>query len=121
ESMEQDVGLGRSPIANSLRFHSAVVNASGNNVLADVYRYLNSLLNFSRTRTLFDLQHRPEALSFHKRIYGRILVHDGEGAGAEMREHLQNELTMLNEPEHQDRPDGPEACGAAGDSALPQF
>lgn len=121
ESMEQDVELNRSPIANSLRFHNAVVNASGNDVLADVYKYLYSLLNFSRTRTLFALQHRPEALSYHKRIYGRILAGDIKGAGAEMRQHLQNELSMLSESAAMEfSGDGPDGCGEAGDGDTPQ-
>lgn len=121
ESMEQDLQFRRSPFANSLRFHNAVVNASGNNVLADVYKYLYSLLNLSRTRTLSDLQHQPAALAFHKRIYGRILIRDSAGAGADMLEHMQNELNELNASATVDiARDEPLGCGGADEGQTPQ-
>ena len=95
EAMEHNLEAGELPYANSHLFHDIIIKAAGNVLLKDLYRFLYSLLNISRTRTLADLQHLPKALEYHKKIYECILAQDSGQAKICMEEHLLNEIGEL--------------------------
>jgi GntR family transcriptional repressor for pyruvate dehydrogenase complex len=79
----------RERINAELEFHDAMLRASGNRVFRllfrDIYRIL--LTNAASKSKGFDLD---RTLSFHRRVYSAIKLHDAEAARGAMRDHLAN-------------------------------
>jgi len=86
--MEKLLTLGHDIAEASLKFHTAVVAASHNVVLARINEFLADLLLYSRRETLRDVARRGSAVKHHRQILARIEQRDAEGAAAAMRDHL---------------------------------
>jgi GntR family transcriptional repressor for pyruvate dehydrogenase complex len=84
-----------SSAARSMNFHSAVICASHNEILADIYTFLSSLMQEARIKSHIEERFEGQPLAFHKQIYQCIEKQDGENAERLMRQHLQQELEFL--------------------------
>jgi GntR family transcriptional regulator, transcriptional repressor for pyruvate dehydrogenase complex len=83
-------GQGDAGIAEDAEFHYNVALASGNSVVLKVLDILMDLLRETRERSL-QVQGRPQkSLAGHRRILAAIKRHDGEGAKAAMRRHIED-------------------------------
>jgi len=81
-TMKKDVGNA------SMRFHSAIIVASGNDVIVKINEFLMALLLFSRQKSLREITEQDIALRQHKRIYQAIKEQDVDEAVSVMLEHL---------------------------------
>jgi GntR family transcriptional regulator, transcriptional repressor for pyruvate dehydrogenase complex len=83
-------GHGDPGIAEDAEFHYNVALASGNSVVLKVLDILMDLLRETRERSL-QVEGRPQkSLAGHRRILAAIKRHDGEGAKAAMRRHIED-------------------------------
>lgn len=87
-AMDEDLKFGRLPFVNSHRFHDAVIAASGNVILTDIYKLLYYLLDISRTHTIAEFQQQSQSLEDHREIYAAIHQRDSQRATELMRSHL---------------------------------
>lgn len=88
---EQDVKQGNSEamtITATQNFHSAVAEASHNEVLCDMLESISSLLSMSREVSIKVEGSSDRAVEFHRRIAQAIADRDSERAKSEMRKHL---------------------------------
>ena len=87
---EAKQGQGEAAIAEDAEFHYNVALASGNSVVLKVLDILMDLLRETRERSL-QVEGRPQkSLAGHRRILAAIKRHDGEGAKAAMRRHIED-------------------------------
>ena len=87
---EEKQGQGDAAIAEDAEFHYNVALASGNSVVLKVLDILMDLLRETRERSL-QVEGRPQkSLAGHRRILAAIKRHDGEGAKAAMRRHIED-------------------------------
>lgn len=93
--MERNIVLKRDVKDASLRFHSAIIAASGNDVLVKVNDFLMELLRYSRQESLKDSGRQDVALTSHKRIFQAIKEQDADKAGAAMQQHLHEMITLI--------------------------
>ena len=73
----------------SLRFHSAIVAASRNEILIKVNDFLREILMISRKKTLCNKELQSNSLEKHRAILAAVKARDAQTAGRLMREHLQ--------------------------------
>jgi GntR family transcriptional regulator, transcriptional repressor for pyruvate dehydrogenase complex len=86
--MERNIVMKKDVKDASLRFHSALIVAAGNDVLIKVNEFLMELLKYSRQESLKEVSRQDVALTYHKRIFQAIKNYDGEIASIAMQEHL---------------------------------
>jgi GntR family transcriptional repressor for pyruvate dehydrogenase complex len=86
--MEQNMIMGKEVCMASIKFHSAIIAAAHNEVMAKIDEFLSDLLIFSRQQSLKDRDRHEIALGYHKQILQKIKEQDAEGAAAAMKEHL---------------------------------
>ncbi len=86
--MERNITMKRDLKGPSLRFHSALISASGNIVLVKIYEYLSDLVNYSLQQSLKDTARHEPSLSHHKQIFQKIKDRDPDGAVEAMQKHL---------------------------------
>ena len=89
---------GEPAIAEDAEFHYNIALASGNSVLLKILDLIMDMLRDTRQRAL-QVPGRPQkSLAGHRRILAAIKKHDGEGAKAAMRRHIEDiEEIVLNE------------------------
>jgi len=77
----------RERVSAELEFHDAILRASGNRIFRLLFRNIYRILltNVAPHSKTLD---SDKTLSFHRRIYSAIKVHDTEEARTAMREHL---------------------------------
>ena len=87
-------------------WHAKIIEVSGNSVIADIVRRLNTPVH----RLLFDTFYRGsrlrEAVEDHRRIIEAILADDADGAERAMRQHVENGhrfLRNLDEAVHMEK------------------
>ena len=88
--MERNIKMKKDVSNASIRFHTAIIVASGNDVIIKVNEFLMTLLLFSRQKSLKEIARQDIALCSHKRIYQAIKEQDVEAAVSEMLEHLRD-------------------------------
>lgn len=91
--MERNITMKKDVSNASVRFHSAIIVASGNDVIVKINEFLMALLLFSRQKSLREITQQDIALRQHKRIYQAIKEQDVDKAVCVMLEHL-IELSM---------------------------
>ncbi len=98
QRQEERQAQGDAAVAEDTEFHYSVALASDNSVVLKVLDILMDLLRDTRERSL-QLEGRPQkSLAGHRRILAAIKRHDGEGAKAAMRRHIEDvEEIVLNE------------------------
>jgi GntR family transcriptional repressor for pyruvate dehydrogenase complex len=98
ERQEVKLSDGEPAIAEDAEFHYNIALASGNTVLLKILDLIIDLLRDTRQRAL-QVPGRPQkSLAGHRRILAAIKKHDGEGAKAAMRRHIEDiEEIVLNE------------------------
>ncbi len=84
-----------SPSNLSMNFHQAIIAASHNQLLSEIYKFLYTLLELSRRSSDLNSRYNNSPLRFHLDIY--TAIREGNSAAAEklMREHLASEQTYL--------------------------
>ncbi|MCR6544567.1 FadR/GntR family transcriptional regulator [Dehalobacterium formicoaceticum] len=80
--MKKDVGNA------SIRFHSAIIAASGNDIIIKINEILMEPLKYSRKLSLKEILQQNTALSYHKELFQAIKEQDVEKATLAMHEHL---------------------------------
>ena len=93
--MERNIILKRDVKDASLRFHSAIIAASGNDVLIKVNDFLMELLIYSREEGLKNSGRQDVAQTSHKRILQAIKEQNGDEAVAAMQEHLREMIAFI--------------------------
>lgn len=93
--MERNIILKRDVENASLRFHSAIIAATGNDVLIKVNDFLAELLVYSRQKSLKDIVGQDVALASHKRIFRAIKEQNDDEAVAAMRNHLHDMVALI--------------------------
>jgi GntR family transcriptional regulator, transcriptional repressor for pyruvate dehydrogenase complex len=87
---EEKQKQGDAAIEEDSEFHYSIALASDNSVVLKVIDILMDLLRDTRARSL-QAEGRPQkSLSGHRRILAAIKRHDGEGAKAAMRRHIED-------------------------------
>jgi GntR family transcriptional repressor for pyruvate dehydrogenase complex len=86
--MERNIIMEKDVKNASLRFHSAIIKASGNDVLIKVNEFLMEWLKYSREKSLKEVSNQDDALKYHRQIFLAIQEQNEDRAGAAMREHL---------------------------------
>jgi GntR family transcriptional repressor for pyruvate dehydrogenase complex len=87
---EQKQIQGDAAVAEDAEFHYSIALASDNSVVLKVLDILMDLLRDTRERSL-QVEGRPQkSLAGHRRILAAIKRHDGEGAKAAMRRHIED-------------------------------
>lgn len=77
----------------SVDFHFAIVHASHNKLLEEIYKFLSAVLLQFRAENLEE-RYESGPLLFHARIYHAIESHDGIIAQHLMRAHLEEEKSL---------------------------
>ena len=97
QRQEEKQRHGDPAVAEDTEFHYSVALASDNSVVLNVIDILMDLLRDTRARSL-QVEGRPQkSLTGHRRILAAIKRHDGDGAKAAMRRHLDDvEEIVLN-------------------------
>lgn len=93
--MEVEIRLGCSVEDTSETFHTAVVDASHNEILIKIHGFLHSLLVYSRKQTLQNTQRYTHVLEYHRKIFTHIKNGNAEAAVASMRDHLHDALSHI--------------------------
>ncbi len=96
DQMQADIQAGHIPDEGSQRFHMAVTKAAGNSVVEDIYKFLYTMLETSRMRTLADQEQQSSSLMDHRRILASISAGNAGEAEANMEAHLKREQEKLN-------------------------
>lgn len=86
--MQINIELGKEVEKASVKFHTAVIAASHNQVLITINDLLSDLLSLSRQYSLKDPKRHTIALNYHRNIFIAIRDKDPEKAKALMYEHL---------------------------------
>jgi len=86
--MERNIIMKKDVSNASLRFHSALINATNNDVIIKINEFLMELLKFSRQESLKETTQQDIALMQHKQIFKAIKQQDADAAVAAMQEHL---------------------------------
>lgn len=86
--MERNITMKKDVSNASMRFHSAIIVASGNDVIVKINEFLKALLLFSRQKSLREITQQDIALRQHKQIYQAIKKQDADEAVCMMFEHL---------------------------------
>ncbi|TWH51801.1 DNA-binding FadR family transcriptional regulator [Sporomusa sp. KB1] len=86
--MERNITMKKEVSNASIRFHSAIILASGNDVIVKINEFLMALLLFSRQKSLREITQQDIALRQHKRIFQAIKNQDVNEAVCMMLEHL---------------------------------
>lgn len=94
--MERSIHMKRDVKSSSLRFHSALIAATGNVVLIKMYEFLSDLLNYSLQETFKDRARYGPSLVHHKQIFMKIKEKDSEGAVEAMQKHLRESDEAIN-------------------------
>ncbi|WP_088225171.1 FCD domain-containing protein [Desulfosporosinus sp. FKB] len=94
--MERNILMNKDIENSSLRFHSAIIKASQNDILVKINDFLSELLLFSRKETLNDSNNRDKALDYHKNIFRAIKDKNSESAALLMEKHLKVLATALD-------------------------
>ncbi len=93
--MQLNIALGKEVDAASIKFHTAIVDATHNQVMQKINEYLSDMLSVSRQYSLKDRVRHEVALSFHRRIQEKIVARDVDGAAEAMREHLEQARQVI--------------------------
>lgn len=98
ERQQAKFSAGEPAIAEDAEFHYNIALASGNSVLLKILDLIMDMLRDTRQKAL-QVPGRPQkSLAGHRRILTAIKKHDGEGAKAAMRRHIEDiEEIVLNE------------------------
>ncbi|SDF02779.1 FadR/GntR family transcriptional regulator [Sporomusa acidovorans] len=86
--MERNITLKKDVTNASIRFHSAIIAASGNDVISKINEFLMALLRFSRQKSLREASRQDIALQGHKQIFRAIKEKNEDTAVRVMMEHL---------------------------------
>ncbi|WP_371362074.1 HTH-type transcriptional regulator LutR [Sporomusa rhizae] len=86
--MERNITMKKDVSNASIRFHTAIIVAAGNDVIVKVNEFLMALLLFSRQKSLKEIAQQDIALCSHKRIYQAIEEQNSDEAVRAMLEHL---------------------------------
>ena len=86
--MERNITMKRDVKDASVRFHSALISAAGNEVLIKINEFLMEMLRYSRQESLKEVSNQEIALAYHKQIFQAVKEQDGDRASADMQEHL---------------------------------
>lgn len=86
--MERNIHMKKDVNHASMRFHTALIAASKNDVLMKINEFLMDVLNFSRQEFLKESTQQDAALAQHRKIFQAIKSADAEAAAAEMQAHL---------------------------------
>ena len=100
--MQLNINLGKDVGTSSVKFHTAIVDATHNQVIPKLNEYLLDMLSISRQYSLKDPRRHEVALGYHQRILQKIIAQDADGAVAVMREHLDEARLVIQnqlEPE----------------------
>ncbi|MDR3590501.1 MAG: FadR/GntR family transcriptional regulator, partial [Negativicutes bacterium] len=95
--MERNIVMKKDVKNASMRFHSALIAAAGNDVLIKVNDFLAELLRYSRQKSLNEVSRQDVALTYHKRIFQAVKEQNAEKASVAMQEHLQQLTTTLED------------------------
>lgn len=74
--------------ALSVKFHSALIRATHNEIFIKIYAFLSNYLNYSRQHSQKDTVRRKEVLAYHTKIWEQIRDRDVDGAVSAMAGHL---------------------------------
>jgi GntR family transcriptional repressor for pyruvate dehydrogenase complex len=86
--MERNIVMQKNVKNASIRFHSALITASKNEVLAKVNDFLMELLRYSRQKSLKEVTSQDSAHMYHKKIFEAIREQNEADASRAMTEHL---------------------------------
>ncbi|MDF2874654.1 MAG: GntR domain protein [Sporomusa sp.] len=93
--MQLNIALGKEVDAASIKFHTAIVDATHNQVIQKINEYLSDMLSVSRQYSLKDRIRHEVALGYHRRIQEKIVAQDVDGAVEAMREHLEQARQVI--------------------------
>lgn len=88
--MEKIIVLGGDVGAASIHFHTALIQASHNELLMRINEMLRDLLEFSRSRSLQKSSRYEGVLKDHRFILEKIRQRDGEGAAQALRKRCES-------------------------------
>jgi GntR family transcriptional repressor for pyruvate dehydrogenase complex len=86
--MERNIAMKKDVMNASIRFHSALIVASGNDILIKINDFLMELLRYSRQESLKETSQQDIALSHHKGIFQAIKDRNVVQTGIAMQEHI---------------------------------
>ena len=86
--MERNIAMRKDVMNASIRFHSALIVASRNDILVKINEFLMELLQYSRQATLKEASQQDTALSQHKKIFQAIKERDVALTGSAMQDHI---------------------------------
>lgn len=81
---------------HDIQFHGCIAECSGNQVIFSMLQTISSLMRHISGTGMADSVQLKEIYEEHRKIYGMILAHDGEGAADAMKEHLERSVTRYN-------------------------
>lgn len=88
DDMAADIEAGRKPSESSHSFHKAIMAASKNSIMTEIYEFLHTMLTTSFDDVLVHVENSRQSHAHHARLYERIVERDVAGAKSVMREHL---------------------------------
>ncbi len=94
--MERNIIMKKEVKDASMRFHSAIITASGNDVLIKVNDFLMELLRYSAGEVLKEVSRQDVALTSHKQIFQAIKEQNSDLASSLMQEHLQKMNALID-------------------------
>jgi GntR family transcriptional regulator, transcriptional repressor for pyruvate dehydrogenase complex len=86
--MERNIVMKRDVLNASIRFHSALIAASGNDILIKINEFLMEVLRYSRQESLKETSQQDIALGHHKKIFKAIKDQDADQTATAMQEHI---------------------------------
>ena len=86
--MREDLDDIRSFLHANNVFHAAIGRASGNRLFDYLLSSLSSLMDATILGVDYPERRRRAVVEAHERIYQRIAARDADGAGEEMRRHI---------------------------------
>lgn len=84
----ENIILKKSIVDVSVKFHTAMIKATHNDVLIRINYFLNDLLSYSREQSHKDIKRHKEVLKFHTNILKCIKAKDANAASEVLAEHL---------------------------------
>jgi DNA-binding GntR family transcriptional regulator len=78
-------------------WHSLIMRVSGNSVLEDLVKRLNTPVHHLLFETFYRGNRLREAVEDHRRIVDAVLAEDAEGAELAMRQHIENGHRFLSD------------------------
>lgn len=94
--MERNIIMKKEVKDASVRFHSTIIAASGNDVLIKVNDFLMELLRHSAGEVLKEVNRQDVALISHKQIFQAIKKQNSDLARSLMQEHLQEMSALID-------------------------